>query len=153
MKTRVNDPLVAAATTGGCSFEPAIGWWTYTTDPAQAKELGHQFEDGRDALYIPTIQKNGVPVDTEVIEKIKARARQLGLNNFACARGMWILSTTGEAQVEVIWIAWATSCELRDLLPALAKEIRSATNQDCVAWEEGGTLKFTGSEQPVGEAA
>ncbi len=152
MKTRVSDPKVAALAAGGCTFEPEIGWWTYTTDPALAEVLGKPFEGCRDAIYIPTIQKSGDPVDADVVEVIKRRARQLGLHHLACAQGMWILSETGEAQVEVVWIAWASSCERRNQLSALAQFIKTATNQDCVAWEVAGELNFTGTN-PVEVAA
>jgi hypothetical protein len=142
MKYLVHSPIEAAARTGGCTFEPGVGWWTFSSSPAP--ELGDVIEGTRDALYIPTLEKSGAPVASDKIEGIKARAQGLGFNRLACARGMWVLSETGEAQVEVIWIAWCDQVAetIRGLLPSLAREIRELTNQDCVAWEEGGELRF-----------
>ncbi len=146
MKIRVRDPKEAAAITGGCTFEPAIGWWTYTDQPEEHGRLGRLFEGERDALYIPTLQKNGQPVAEEAIARFKVRAKELGFGEISGASGMWILSDTGEAQVEYIWICWASqvSDETRSQMAALAEEIKAATNQDCVAWENGGQLFFTG---------
>jgi hypothetical protein len=145
MKTRVVSPLDAAVKTGGCTFEPEIGWWTYTPESTGSVE-GKKFAGVRDALYIPTLQKAGHRVAESEIESLKATARSLGFTNLACARGMWILSETGEPQVEVIWIAWANRVAetVREQLAALANHIKVACNQDCVAWEQAGDLKFTG---------
>lgn len=144
MKTRVSSPIAAAATTGGCTFEPEIGWWTYTPDGMVHVE-GKRFMGMRDALYIPTLQKTGHRVAESEIESLKTTARELGFANLSCARGMWVLSETGEPQVEVIWIAWGDTVaeNVREQLPVLANHIKSACNQDCVAWEQGGELHFT----------
>jgi hypothetical protein len=141
MKYRVASPIEAASATGGCTFEPEIGWWTFSTKPVEGKKL----EGIRDALYIPTLQKTGSRVSESAIENLKKTARELGFNNLACARGMWILSETGQPQVEVIWIAWTESVcgQVREQLPALANQIKETCNQDCVAWEQEGDLKFT----------
>ena len=141
MKFRVSNPVVAAAKTGGCTFEPEIGWWTCSTEPVEGKK----FEGVRDALYIPTLQKTGSRVSEATIEQIKKQAREMGFEHLSCARGMWVLSETGEPQVEVIWIAWAkqVSEAVRQQLAALANYIKQACNQDCVAWEQAGELNFT----------
>jgi len=143
MKIRVADPKTAATLTGGCTFETEVGWWTYA-DQLQP-EIGKSFDGERDALYIPTLQKNGEPVSEADIVHFKARARELGFTELTGAAGMWILSETGEAQVEHVWIAWAKkiSKEVRAIMPALAEEIKNVTNQDSVAWENGGELNFT----------
>jgi hypothetical protein len=144
VKYRVSNPIPAAAITGGCTFEPEIGWWTCSTQPIEGKN----FEGNRDALYIPTLQKTGSRVSESAIENLKKQAQELGFNNLACARGMWILSTTGEPQIEVIWIAWTKSvtANVREQLPTLASHIKTICNQDAVAWEQNGELCFTGQE-------
>ncbi len=147
MKIRVSDPKVAAATVGGCTFEPEVGWWTFSTEPAH-QALGSQFDGERDALYIPTLQKTGEPVVEADIIRFKELAKSLGFTEVSAASGMWILSETGEAQVEHIWICWAlkVAVHVRSGMRNLAEEIKKATNQDCVAWEAGGQLHFTASE-------
>jgi hypothetical protein len=58
---------------------------------------------------------------------------------------MWVLSHNGEVQVEVIWIAWAPQIQTqhKQRLSQVARFIKDATNQDCVAWEDRGELRFT----------
>ena len=145
MKYGANSPLDAALQAGGCTMEPEIGWWTFSPEPISgigdelAKKVGV-----RDALYIPTLQKNGLPVDTEQIRKLKTHAKALGFSNETAASGMWVLSETGEVQIEYIWILWMekVSKEVRQQLPSLAGEIKNLTNQDSVAYELGGELNF-----------
>lgn len=146
MKIRVSDPKEAAGMTGGCTLEVSIGWWTYVPDgELSPMSDGKVFEDHRDALYIPTLQKDGNPVSEEAIAELKAKARELGFSETSSASGMWILSETGEAQVEFIWILWSNtvSGEVRSQLPDLAENIKQYTNQDCVAYEVDGSLQFT----------
>lgn len=145
MKIRVTNPKEAAVTTGGCTFEVEVGWWTYTDQPDEHKGLGKLFAGERDALYIPTLQKTGEPVAEADIVSFKERAAKLGFTEISGASGMWILSETGEAQVEHIWICWAKSVgeKVRAKMSELAQEIKQATNQDCVAWENSGKLQFT----------
>ena len=145
MKYGAISPLNAALKAGGCTMEAEIGWWTFSPKPITgigdelAKKVGV-----RDALYIPTLQKNGLPVDTEQIRKLKTQAKGLGFNNETAASGMWVLSETGEVQIEYIWILWTekVSKEVRQQLPSLAGEIKNLTNQDSVAYELGGKLNF-----------
>lgn len=145
MKYGADSPLDAALQAGGCTMEPEIGWWTFSTEPMNgigdelAKKIGT-----RDALYIPTLQKNGLPVDTEQIRNLKTHAKSLGFLNETPASGMWVLSETGEVQIEYIWILWVSeiSKEVRQELPALAEQIKNLTNQDSVAYELGGKLNF-----------
>lgn len=147
MKIRVADPKKAAGMTGGCTLEVEIGWWTYADEADDsAKELGVVFEDNRYAFYLPTLQKNGEPVSEEAINELKAKANELGFNKISSASGMWIFSETGEAQVEFIWIMWTKEItdEVKQQIPDLAQEIKVLTNQDCVAWENAGSLHFTG---------
>lgn len=143
MKIRVINPMEAVATTGGCTFEVEVGWWTYINQPT--KGLGKPFKGERDALYIPILQKNGQPIVQAEIDNFKGRALKLGFTELSPASGMWILSTTGEVQVEHIWICWTESVgeKVRAEMPKLAQEIKQVTNQDCVAWESSGQLHFT----------
>lgn len=142
MKYQVKNPLEAALRAGGCTLEPEIGWWTYSAD--EIPELGEKFESGRDALYIPTLQKSGEPVDHELVQRLREQAKGLGFTNESPASGMWVLSETGEVQIEYIWILWRTETpkKVRKNLAGLAEEIKIKTNQDAVAYELGGHLKF-----------
>ncbi|MSU56209.1 MAG: hypothetical protein EXS51_02790 [Candidatus Taylorbacteria bacterium] len=144
MKIKLNGlkgaPHEVAKISGGVTFEPEIGWWTQSED-LSVHQSGVAFEDERDAAYIPTLQKTGTPVSKEVVTEAKRRAVELGLDHITCASGMWILSETGEPQVETIWIAHGRLSD-RSGLKKLASYIRQEANQDCVAWEEGGKLNF-----------
>lgn len=142
MKYLVSAPLEAALKAGGCTLEPELGWWTYTSDPMP--DLGEEKEDVRDALYIPTLQKTGVPVDTEHVRQLRDHARELGFSNETPASGMWVLSETGEVQIEYVWIIWVRRAadEVRATLQQLASEIKVLTNQDSVAYEVAGELNF-----------
>jgi hypothetical protein len=142
MKTRVFDPFAAVAESGGCTFEPELGWWTQVPSAEQAGELGMPFPGQRDAIYIPTLQKNGEPVSEEVVANLKERAEKLGLTHITRAAGMWVLSETGEVQSETIWIAYGDRASSHDDLAEFAAHIRVAANQDCVAREVAGELFF-----------
>ncbi len=145
MKYETFDPQGAALKAGGCTMEPEIGWWTFSPEPISG--IGSELADGvgvRDALYIPTLQKNGLPVDLEQIFQLKKNAKSLGFSNETPASGMWVLSETGEVQIEYVWILWVSevSKEVRQEIPLLAEEIKNLTNQDSVAYELGGILNF-----------
>lgn len=146
MKTRTHDPFVAVRETGGCTFEPAIGWWTQCETADQATALGTSFTGVRDAIYIPTLQKDGKPVARELIEQLKSDAEGLGLTDVTRASGMWVLSHNGEVQSETIWIFSTTDGVDRQKLAQLAIKIECEAVQDCVAREEDGELKFTAGE-------
>ena len=151
IKTQVFDPFVAVRETGGCTFEPHLGWWTQCESASQAKKLGRPFVGKRDAIYIPTLQKDGYPVASEIVENFKKEARELGLNKTSRASGMWVLSETNEVQAETIWVLFAEQSVNRTQLKKLAVKIKRVANQDCVAREENGRLQFTGGE-PAKEA-
>lgn len=153
MKTLTFDPFIAVRKTGGCTFEPDIGWWTQCESASQAEELGRPFVGKRDAIYIPTLQKDGHPVSSKTVESLKEEARALGLTKISRASGMWILSKTGEVQVETIWILFAEQPVDRIKLKNLAVKIERVANQDCVAREEDGKLHFFSAGQPAEEAA
>ena len=142
MKYSATAPLEAALRAGGCTLEPEIGWWTYSAD--SLPEIGPKFKDGRDALYIPTLQKTGEPVATEHVQSLREHAKNLGFSNETPASGMWVLSETGEVQIEYIWILWGNglTSKVRKNLASLAEEIKVLTNQDAVAYELGGQLNF-----------
>lgn len=143
MKTKVFDPFAAVRESGGCTFEPETGWWTQVQTPEVAERLGVPFAGQRDAIYIPTLQKNGAPVSKETITELKKCAGELGLTHTTSAAGMWVLSTTGEVQSETIWIAYGDRTNSEDGLASLAAHIRESANQDCVAYERRGELNFT----------
>lgn len=145
MKYGADSPLDAALKAGGCTMEPEIGWWTFSSEPMIG--IGDELAEKvgvRDAIYIPTLQKNGLPVGTRQIEKIKSFARVMGFVNETPASGMWVLSETGEVQIEYIWILWTTKTHRKfpRYLPVLAERIKMVTNQDSVAYELGGVLNF-----------
>ncbi len=142
MKFLASSPLEAALRAGGCTLEPEIGWWTYSAE--DLSEIGSKFKGERDALFIPTLQKTGEPVETKHVQNLRARARQLGFSNETPASGMWVLSETGEVQIEYIWILWGKgiASKVRKNLAGLAEEIKKFTNQDAVAYELDGRLNF-----------
>jgi len=146
MKTQVFDPFTAVRETGGCTFEPDLGWWTQCKSASQAKKLGRPFTGKRDAIYIPTLQKDGHPVSFETIESLKEEARELGLGKTTRASGMWVLSETNEVQAETIWVLFTEQSVNRAQLKNLAVKIERVANQDCVAREEDGQLQFTAGE-------
>lgn len=143
MKTRVFDPFSAVRESGGCTFEPEIGWWTQVQSSNTAEKLGVPFAGQRDAIYIPTIQKSGEPVAEATVLALKERAQNIGMTNIIRATGMWVLSTTGEVQSETIWIAYGNQATSQENLAKLASDIQSEANQDCVAFEQSGVLNFT----------
>jgi len=148
MKIYLHDPFIAVSAMGGATFEPATGWWS------QASDLNHQqhgtpFRSERDAIYIPTLQKNGRPVAEEVVISLKIQASALGLTSITQAAGMWVLSETGQVQAETIWIAYSATPiagHKRPALKALAETTKILANQDEVAREEAGRLYFTALE-------
>ena len=145
MKTRVFDPFAAVRESGGCTYEPGIGWWTYVSSTVQANKLGVPFASARNAIYIPTLQKSGEPVSEETITALKRRARLLGLTHITRATGMWVLSETGEIQSETIWIAYGDHVISERALANFAAYICVVANQDCVAREVAGELQFISS--------
>ncbi len=147
MKLRPSNPFTAVRETGGATFEPALGWWTQAGSREHIA-LGSAFASHRDALYIPTLQKTGEPVDFGIVQYLKGRARDLGLDRITQAAGIWVLSETGEVQAETVWIAYASNSKAsravdHEKLAEMATVVKNAANQDAVAWEEDGELKFT----------
>lgn len=142
MKYKINNPLEAALRAGGCTLEPEIGWWTYSTDHFSGLE--EKISNNRDALYIPTLQKNGLPVDSGQINCLQNMLKSMGFSHKTPATGMWVLSETNEVQIEYIWILWSNkvSDETRDNIASLAEKIKEETNQDSVAYELDGCLFF-----------
>lgn len=136
------NPFATVKVCGGSTFEPTVGWWAQVGEESQI-HLGIPFASKRDAIYIPTIQKNGEAVDEGMVTYLKSRAVELGLTTLTQASGMWVLSATGEVQTETVWIAYADHSVKSEALAELAQTIKNAANQDAVAWEENGELKFT----------
>ncbi len=158
------DPIAVARMFGGVTFEipprdsasnlsghDKIGWWTYSNGSSLARS-----RDPRHAVYIPTIQKDGIPVSSSLINELKAEAAALGLSNLSQACGVWILGDDpsipehlrGTAQSETIWIAWGSphSTVSAAQLEALAAKVRDRAVQDCVAYEISGHLGFSPGE-------
>ncbi len=153
MKIALQNPFQAVAAMGGATFEPGTGWWSQASENSH-QQFGRPFLSERDAIYIPTLQKNGHPVDETVVSSLKIQAAALGLTSITQAAGMWVLSDTGEVQTETIWIAYSSSpiaVEKRPALRALAETIKILANQDEVAREEAGRLYFTAFELEAAE--
>ena len=140
MKIKLENPFEAVRFTGGATFEPEIGWWSQVDNTSTT--YGTAFEGMRDAIYIPTLQKNGRPVDQSTTETLKQQAADLGLTTLTQAAGMWVLSDTQEVQTETIWIAYATQADDPEQLGKLAEKIKLLANQDAVAFEKAGVLNF-----------
>ena len=145
----VADPVIAAAETGGATYEPAKGWWTYVTNPTTALEFGNAIADARNALYIPTKQKDGTPVDPKLILQLAQDASiKLGLENITSALGIWISHETGEPQIEHIWILHGPPAEGHfEELRKAAMWICNATKQESVCLETGGELFIIETQQ------
>lgn len=148
MKIYLSNPFMAVAAMGGATFEPGTGWWSQASEKSH-QQFGMPFRSERDAIYIPTLQKNGHPVAEGVVVSLKTQASALGLTSITQAAGMWVLSETGEVQTETIWIAYSATqiaAEKRPALRALAETTKILANQDEVAREEGGRILFTDFE-------
>jgi hypothetical protein len=65
MKVMVKDPVEAARRFGGATWEPGVGWWTFTTSQSDGMSMvrGHV----RDAIYVPTRQKGGETLESSVV--------------------------------------------------------------------------------------
>lgn len=153
MKVALNAPFDAVKVMGGATFEPGTGWWSQASEKSH-QQFGNPFRSERDAIYIPTLQKTGQPVDETVVSSLKIQAAALGLTSITQAAGMWVLSDTGEVQTETIWIAYSATpiaASKRPALRALAETTKILANQDEVAREEAGRLFFTAFELDVVE--
>lgn len=73
---------------------------------------------------------------------MRRKAAEAGFRRWIRARGLWLLSGSGEIQMEEIWIGCAEQlCEsIREQLPTLAMFVKNIANQDAVAWETRGEL-------------
>lgn len=148
MKIALSAPFDAVRHMGGATFEPGTGWWSQASEKSQ-QQYGNPFRSERDAIYIPTLQKTGHPVDEAVVSSLKIQAAALGLTSITQAAGMWVLSETSEVQTETIWIAYSATPITQDKRPALkalAETTKILANQDEVAREESGCLYFTAFE-------
>jgi len=75
MKTQVFDPFAGVRETGGCTFEPHLGWWTQCESAPQAEELGRPFAGKQDAIYIPTLKKTATQF---LLRLLKVSSKKLG---------------------------------------------------------------------------
>ncbi|MEI7741151.1 MAG: hypothetical protein WCJ29_01450 [bacterium] len=57
MKQLVQDPVRIARETGGCTFEPGLGWWAFSKSPLPGAKLLHN--NNRARFFMPTLTRNG----------------------------------------------------------------------------------------------
>jgi hypothetical protein len=144
VKCVLSDPLAQVGRVGGATFVDGR-WYSFTRDARTAEAFGNIIEESGDAVFIPTLQKDGAPVPPAIIEDLKMEAKtRLGLTEIRSGLGIWILSETGEPQLEYVWIASSETSQRSDptALRAFAQRVQVLTNQDSVAIEVGGQLEF-----------
>ena len=98
---------------------------------------------GRHLRADGTEVRHGVELSSARLEELRGRIARAGFTRWIRARGLWVLAN-GQPQVEDIWIGRA-DCpneQLRAQLPELAAFLKKAANQEAVAWEELGELRF-----------
>lgn len=139
---RILFPSIAAAQARTPFFidEEGVGVWLSTDDPALLDGMT-VIHTSRDAIHLPSVQKNGTPLAPSLIAEFVSRAKAIGLTDFRKARGYWTLSETGELQAEEVLIACSNQPVGHTQLLQLAYFILAAGNQDAVAWEEAGQVR------------
>ena len=120
--------------------EETIGPWLSTTQP-ELLDTGPVLMSSRDAIHIPSLEKNGAAIDPVTIHRFRVKAAKIGLDHIRRATGYWTLSTSGELQSEKVLIAYSDQGVKYDLLRDLASEIIRHTNQDAVAIEVSGRVE------------
>lgn len=95
----------------------------------------------RDAIHLPSVDKDGAPIAASLAEAFLAEARATGLVHLHQARGYWTLSGTGELQAESVRIAFNPAPVDRAALAKLAASVLERGNQDAVAYEIDGTVR------------
>ena len=88
-------------------------------------------------------ERQGARLGSDLLALLKRKAARAGFNRWIRARGLWVLSD-GRVQVEDIWIGRAARPDgsTRLVLSKLAAFIKKVANQEAVAWEECGELRF-----------
>ena len=139
---------------GRSDVSPLLGGWvTFTPDAEIGQSLGVAIHNRRDAIYLPTIQKDDKPVDLDTVNQLRAAAIKCRLSEQQPCSGAWILSAdcgarSGQAQVEFIWRFAGDPGEVRPTeLEKLAVRIAHNCNQDRVAFEVDGVLNFASARQ------
>lgn len=120
--------------------EQGIGAWL-STDDQRLLEKGKVILSTRNAIHIPSLEKNGRQIPAVLIETLSQQAQSIGLDKTHTATGYWTLSETGERQTEQVLIAFTEEAVDPEKLRRLAAEIVRAANQDAVAIEVSGRVE------------
>ena len=64
MRILVRDPVEATRRFGGATWEPKVGWWTFTAVPVSGSVAGLR---PRDAIYVPTREKGGEALESSML--------------------------------------------------------------------------------------
>lgn len=141
-QTRILFTSIAAAQERTPFFidEEGVGVWLSTDNPTLIAGMT-VITTHRDAIHLPSVEKNGLPLAPGLVAEFVRRAKAIGLTDLRPARGYWTLSETGELQAEEVLIACSDRPVGHAHLLELARFILAAGNQDAVAWEEGGQVR------------
>lgn len=71
MKLMVQDPERIARQTGGCTYEPGRGWWTFSERPLPGAEAIRM--NGVARLFVPTQTRHG----RECVHGLRSAAAQM----------------------------------------------------------------------------
>jgi len=120
--------------------EEGVGIWL-STDDERLLAKGKLVKSARNAIHIPSLEKNGRQIQAEVIADFCRQAEMLGLNKISRATGYWTLSETGVLQAERVIIAYTEKRVSVEKLRRLASEIIRVANQEAVAIEISGQIE------------
>ena len=120
--------------------EQGVGIWL-STDDERLLAKGKVILSTRNAIHIPSLEKNGRQIPVALIETLSQQAQSIGLDNVHMATGYWTLSETSEMQSEQVLIAFTEEAIDPEKLRRLAVEIIHAANQDAVAIEVSGRVE------------
>ena len=120
--------------------EETVGPWLSTDNP-DLLATGLVLKSARDAIHIPSLEKNGAAIDPAIIKQFCLKAAKIGLDQIRSATGYWTLQTTGELQSEKVLIAFSERGVKYNPLRNLASEVIRVTNQDAVAIEVSGLVE------------
>ena len=120
--------------------EEGIGPWLSTSDK-NLLARGKIAMSTRDAVHIPSLEKNGDQIRTEVINMLCRQAESIGLTEIGVATGYWTLTETGKLQSEPVLITYSNCGLAPGKLRLLASEIARVANQDAIAIEISGKVE------------
>jgi len=120
--------------------EQGVGAWL-STDDERLLAKGKVILSTRNAIHIPSLEKNGRQIPTALVETLSQQAQSLGLDKIHTATGYWTLSETGEMQTEQVLIAFTEKGIDPEKLRLLATKIVHTANQDAVAIEVSGCVE------------